>query len=1368
VKNFLLILLLTLVVTCLPASAADPSLVLLTNLPTATDMTGARFLMNTRISGSKLGVRQVEFDVVAVAMTNSAVLSQVAAIASALDTSLSNSLRSLNYSLALGNTNYSTAISNFNRSLSYSLAAALTNNSTLISNGIIAYVDANGGGSTLTNFNNVETRLVTNGAVRTISAGSNFTITDNGTNLVLSASLSGGAASLGDITNTVTALAIANTNGTGTGTTLINPTFSGGDWSAVTNGFLPQYFYRLSEPIPWVCIEEFDTDCDDYGHLAVLLSLEKAGIIKLIYVATASPHPNAVYAVKSVLHSYGRDTIPVGQPTNTTAFGYQTYVQDYIVTNYTSAVRPSITNETIPELVPSLREVLAAQADNSVVITVGSPCGLLNQVLNSVADGYSSLDGYSLLTNKLRRDMPSLVLLAGYYPTPDNIEYIPRYQSTTVSAIASTNTFFNSANNFPTYYPGQTISVTGFATATNNQNFYVLSATSSNITVLGNYFLADEAAGSSVLINFASPEYNIHEQAATAAAFINNFTNFPVYFVESGTAATPHTMQSFRDRLSEMNPVSMAYQKVVADNLGNYELYLGRSAWGQTTALYPLFGTAMGLNTSGWGSNYAYSATGDNVWTTNASGFHKYVWWNTNETASRIQGNVVSHWEAYGKPDGKGLPRGAMLESDYTWIGRYHDQLAFRTWLEGSVQFNYPVQHSGRSNDVYGTTNGAAGALIGMNTPGYQSSAYLISTNDIEPSAFVIRNLSTNGMAYAGPDGRADLVLSNEFHLKKGIAMNFSFGTNSPYGTFNWNRQNTMFTDQPTNLFAMRYQNGFAMGGTGSEADYVFTNISVFRRGIPIQMENSGALLNATFGPNKASGTNGIGGLSTTSQTNAFVIRPASELVIASPSGTADWLRMTNANATFYQSVNLAQTNLNFLDSTGATAGQIGTGPMIVTGLGTGELGIRVTGTNGFAIGGTASGSPMIRMSSNYVTSIVWPDGTQTGVPSGGSATNAIGSTYTNNVLVGSGQTQIEFTNGANTTVSAVTTGGRTTYTINSSGGGSGIPTSSGSGTNTTLYTVAIQGGTAGLTSASITNGSLYTPYLEQIAGASSSVLYMRNTNTTIRGTISSEEQAGASVLDSSIGDIVLRNVTSGGKYRFSSVNGGYTVVDFSDAGLHATNAAFKNLTVTNLVFSGAGGTQTRALTNSLAAGSGISLANNGSGTMTISATGGGAGGTKTIASWFASDNKPPTNNYAVFTTLTGAGFPVDSLRFNLSSSATTNWSAVFRGRVPEGADLTSGLRIRLDYAATNTTGGIGWKVAPRLLLNTASAWGVTNTISTATVPGTAQNLTNSVTTYTLANLPSGFTNGSLYEIQIQSDTNAISAFLIGVEVQTQ
>lgn len=49
----------------------------------------------------------------------------------------------------------------------------------------------------------------------------------------------------------------------------------------------------------------------------------------------------------------------------------------------------------------------------------------------------------------------------------------------------------------------------------------------------------------------------------------------------------------------------------------------------------------------------------------------------------------------------------------------------------------------------------------------------------------------------------------------------------------------------------------------------------------------------------------------------------------------------------------------------------------------------------------------------------------------GGGATNAIGSTYTNNVLVGSGQTQIGFTNGTGTTVSAYTNGAnRTIYRV--------------------------------------------------------------------------------------------------------------------------------------------------------------------------------------------------------------------------------------------------------------------------------------------------------------------------------------------------
>jgi hypothetical protein len=69
--------------------------------------------------------------------------------------------------------------------------------------------------------------------------------------------------------------------------------------------------------------------------------------------------------------------------------------------------------------------------------------------------------------------------------------------------------------------------------------------------------------------------------------------------------------------------------------------------------------------------------------------------------------------------------------------------------------------------------------------------------------------------------------------------------------------------------------------------------------------------------------------------------------------------------------------------------------------------------------------------------------------------------------------------------------------------------------------------------------------------------------------------------------------------------------------------------------------------------------------------------------------------------------------------------------------------------------------------------WGTTNTVAAITVPGTAQTFTNSaLSTYTLANLPAGFTNGSIYEVlilrDVANDTATGKASFLGAEVRTQ
>jgi hypothetical protein len=868
---------------------------------------------------------------------------------------------------------------------------------------VIAYLDRVGtnGITELTNLQDVVIGSLTDGQVITWNAG-----LGRWTNAV---GATGGGATNG----------IPKLNGSGTNTTLVNPAFSGGDWTAVTNGFLPQYFYRGGAPIPWVCIEEFDTDADDYGHLAVLLSLEKAGLIRLIYVGTTSAHTNAAFAAKAVLNSYGRSSVPVGQSTNRVAFGYQSFVQDYIVTNYVSAIRPSITNTSPLNFATGLRAALSAEADNSVVISIGSPCGLMMEMMATGPDGYSSLDGYGLLTNKLRRTLPGLMLLAGYYPNADSGAY-------------------------------------------------------------------------------GGADYNIAQWRVASSAFINGFTNFPVWFVESGTT-TPMTMQSFRDPLSEMNPVSMAFQKVLAEDVGNRELYLGRECWGQTTALYPLFGTAMGVNTSVLGSNYSDSVTGVNTWTTNASGFHKYVWWNTNVAAFRKQAAVVSYWEAYGKPEGKGLPKGAMWESDYApHFGRRHNGAGFRTYFEQALDFTYPAD-ANYTNAIYGVVPGAVGAIVGLNAPGYPYNASIVST---VATNWLVARYQGGGFVISGPDGLGDLFLSTRLTLDKTIPFDFSYqGTN--YATLNWNANNAMFTDQPSNTFSLRYKAGFAIGGTGF-ADLVLSNRFGLLRGIPMDFygidTNAGTI-----------GANANNGLAVNTGTNSIVIRPYKELMVTTASG--------NPALSVSNKVSIIGVPLSFSGGSATNEQALfGLGSDYGLNVGTNHLVLRLSGTNGFHMAGISSGATFFDTTSNGITKMVLA----TGIPTNGTVVSFLAKQSDGQLV-------------------------ETAAPAGSGGGGAtnGILMLNGFGTNTTIVNAKILGGT-------VDNFSLTTAGYLDGPGATGMPLYSRATNGSHAGSFGSFGWGASVIVNAGVGDWGLRSDTN---YFLLSIrtNGNFNY-KFDETGLTLPN----------------------------------------------------------------------------------------------------------------------------------------------------------------------------------------------------------------------
>ena len=88
-------------------------------------------------------------------------------------------------------------------------------------------------------------------------------------------------------------------------------------------------------------------------------------------------------------------------------------------------------------------------------------------------------------------------------------------------------------------------------------------------------------------------------------------------------------------------------------------------------------------------------------------------------------------------------------------------------------------------------------------------------------------------------------------------------------------------------------------------------------------------------------------------------------------------------------------------------------------------------------------------------------------------------------------------------------------------------------------------------------------------------------------------------------------------------------------------------------------------------------LQTNGSGVLSWATV---SGGSKTLAVFTPLDNQPPASNFATLDTRNSVAV--------LDFDAATDESAVFVGYIPNGAVLTSGIKVVISWAATSATSG--------------------------------------------------------------------------------
>ena len=164
-------------------------------------------------------------------------------------------------------------------------------------------------------------------------------------------------------------------------------------------------------------------------------------------------------------------------------------------------------------------------------------------------------------------------------------------------------------------------------------------------------------------------------------------------------------------------------------------------------------------------------------------------------------------------------------------------------------------------------------------------------------------------------------------------------------------------------------------------------------------------------------------------------------------------------------------------------------------------------------------------------------------------------------------------------------------------------------------------------------------------------------------------------------------------------------------------------------------------------------------------ASGGESGGTKTYATFTATDNQPPATAFATYDTRSSIAV--------LDFDAATDENAVFVGIMPEAASLGSGLIVRLHWMATSaTSGNVRWGVQfERSNTDLDSDSFDTAVEATAAANGTSGILTTTAITVTTID---GITAGDVFRLKVYrnaddatNDTMTGDAELVAVEVRS-
>ncbi len=188
-------------------------------------------------------------------------------------------------------------------------------------------------------------------------------------------------------------------------------------------------------PVPIIFDTDIGNDVDDVMALAMIHTLEKRGVCRLLAVTVSKDERKAAEFTDAVNTFYGKPDIPIGLVRNGVEKGVGKFLG--LADKY-----PHDLKGEIPDAVDLLRKTLAAEPDGSVTLIQVGFFTNLARLLDTPADAHSPLAGVDLIKRKVKvlsimagafqsigddnrsleynvkRDIPAARKLAAEWPTP--------------------------------------------------------------------------------------------------------------------------------------------------------------------------------------------------------------------------------------------------------------------------------------------------------------------------------------------------------------------------------------------------------------------------------------------------------------------------------------------------------------------------------------------------------------------------------------------------------------------------------------------------------------------------------------------------------------------------------------------------------------------------------------------------------------------------------------------------------------------------------------------------------------------------------------------------------------------------------------